>query len=770
LKKVLEWLLVIVLVYLVVHVVTLYKSGILVFDFSFFNTQPDEILYEVKDNQFKEPSINSIQDNLCKTKGYISRSMFTSNIENHLPISRKTYLKETDNKVFFFTEISSPSSRTIKYRWFYNDNLIANVAADQIKQLSDKKTLSSWSSRKITGTGTDSWHVEVWIDNCLLGKEAIGFINSINTEDIKTGWQPPQSAIWTLLQNSLKEVTLNDNFQPEHYYLDDNYSVEVVIPNHSVQPKYYQEKIISYKKIPKSTTMDDLTKVVLSNKSFSNIPNWNVRQFINRRNINGDTPLLEAVKNNSTKTLKSLISLGANPFLKNSNGKSPAELAHQMGSSDVVEMLINAMINASPISNSKTWDLTILKDLLRKDNVNQRNKYGNTLLHEAALSGNEQAALTLLRLTQTEERLNDHKISDPYYYNYLGNLPIDLAKKSNSHGVYVLLQRYMSTTLPKWAVSRAVIANKINNSEPSECYSNVTEDIEKMYYFTELTDIKSRPVQHVWIHEDNPVQIVDIMPNSSSFVAISSQPIDLSSIGNWIVETRYNEKKVSYSSFRVFDTKGGTKRVLFSSPKCIEHRLTYNIQAMVDAWVPLQNLQDLIDKKYPIIYKYEKMKSLIKSSVDSRNIFLTRWLVDQGFDINKEIQKSNDMTIISAAVKNSDIPMYMFSNLMGAMKNRINKYKKNNLLQIAINNDHIGMMKLLIKNGVNINNRSRSGNTPLISAVLNCSYEATKLLIKSGADIKAKNDFKKSAQDYSQRCTPHIWSNEQLKNLNLVID
>ena len=55
-------------------------------------------------------------------------------------------------------------------------------------------------------------------------------------------------------------------------------------------------------------------------------------------------------------------------------------------------------------------------------------------------------------------------------------------------------------------------------------------------------------------------------------------------------------------------------------------------------------------------------------------------------------------------------------------------------------NGYLEIVKLLIKNGTNINKKDNSGSTPLIYACKSIDVEIVKLLVKNGANINEKDD------------------------------
>lgn len=61
-------------------------------------------------------------------------------------------------------------------------------------------------------------------------------------------------------------------------------------------------------------------------------------------------------------------------------------------------------------------------------------------------------------------------------------------------------------------------------------------------------------------------------------------------------------------------------------------------------------------------------------------------------------------------------------------------------LQWAAYNGHSKIVKLLIKNGADVNNKANDGRTPLIEATQMGHHETVKLLLENGANINAEDN------------------------------
>lgn len=79
----------------------------------------------------------------------VSRSAFTSAIENKEPVSELKTVSNSVGNVYFFTELRGLSGHTIIHRWEYNNKTLAEVpfkiAANRWRTWSSKSILPSWT-------------------------------------------------------------------------------------------------------------------------------------------------------------------------------------------------------------------------------------------------------------------------------------------------------------------------------------------------------------------------------------------------------------------------------------------------------------------------------------------------------------------------------------------------------------------------------------------------------------------------------------------------
>lgn len=62
-----------------------------------------------------------------KPDGWVERAMFATAVENHEPVDRIAILPETEEQVFFFTDLRGLQGRTVTHRWEYQGKVMAEV-------------------------------------------------------------------------------------------------------------------------------------------------------------------------------------------------------------------------------------------------------------------------------------------------------------------------------------------------------------------------------------------------------------------------------------------------------------------------------------------------------------------------------------------------------------------------------------------------------------------------------------------------------------------
>ena len=153
------------------------------------------------------------------------------------------------------------------------------------------------------------------------------------------------------------------------------------------------------------------------------------------------TPLHTVALENSSRMAKVLLSLGADPNLKDSVGNTPLRYAVRKNFSEMVEVLLNhgADVNAknnsgdTPLHDSAWENAHETAEVLLEHGAdpNLKDSVGNTPLHIAVCENFSEMVEVLLK----------HGV-DPNLKDSIGDTPLHIAAKNNAHEMAEILRRY----------------------------------------------------------------------------------------------------------------------------------------------------------------------------------------------------------------------------------------------------------------------------------------------------------------------------------------
>jgi len=86
----------------------------------------------------------------------VSRTAFTSAIENKEPVSDLRIISSDISRVYFFTELMGLNEHTIIHRWEYNGQVFAEISF----QVGGNRW-RTWSSKNLLPSWTGKWQVSV---------------------------------------------------------------------------------------------------------------------------------------------------------------------------------------------------------------------------------------------------------------------------------------------------------------------------------------------------------------------------------------------------------------------------------------------------------------------------------------------------------------------------------------------------------------------------------------------------------------------------------
>ena len=75
----------------------------------------------------QSPSAPAPDQAAVASAGGVARAAFSHDIENREPVGTLTELTNDENKIFYFTELKGLSGQTVKHRWEYNGQVMAEI-------------------------------------------------------------------------------------------------------------------------------------------------------------------------------------------------------------------------------------------------------------------------------------------------------------------------------------------------------------------------------------------------------------------------------------------------------------------------------------------------------------------------------------------------------------------------------------------------------------------------------------------------------------------
>ena len=146
----------------------------------------------------------------------------------------------------------------------------------------------------------------------------------------------------------------------------------------------------------------------------------------------------------------------------------------------------------------------------------------------------------------------------------------------------------------------------------------------------------------------------------------------------------------------------------------------------------LLNLTKLLIEKGVDINSLKYRDSFLNLAIINKSSGIAKLLIEKGANIN--IQNYNNKTPLELAIDNDLI------DIVKILIKKISEETNNPELHIAIRYESTKIVNLLINEGVDINKPDNSGNTPLQSAIKNKLSEIAEILIEKGADINTPDN------------------------------
>lgn len=708
--------------------------------FSFFmQNQIDELLEAPiappKVVETEKPLPPGLPLNVCARHGFAINTTFTDAIEARLPVNLLTSFSSQLNSFYFFADLVGVTAPAINFKWFQNNNLIK----DEPVSVGDLRW-RVWSPVSISAAETDNVRVELWIDDCLIHTQSIA--RKVND----------------------KPIHINDS--PEFFAFEprDIFSIQFGLRDYPAEMDLYPIYELDSEAAPttfianKQKIRDEHTRDILTQRISNNLPvsfpgvDYYPDVLINRRTFAGDTPLLEAIKSKSLVSIKSLIELGANPFLRDKAGHSPLDLVIASQDNQLREILIHHMTFGHP-RNSKVWTITSFPTTLlsgQNAHLKTRNRLGETHLMRAAASGDELAIITLLGLGVSHPERKDMPFHSPFDFDYMGRQAEEIAHEAHFAGAAFLLNQGAKEFVPAWAILRKTLASEMIDNEPTACHLQLNKPI---WFVADFVDALGKQLMVVWLVRDSYKEAWREVKEEGVYISGVSQrvisrldPADIPSGETWQVQVEIRKNGYAIPNGRIMDSYSGQ-----ATPSCKDSfsRVDFSLDRQYAAWVGRASLEARMEGLSDAhLLNFTRTDDI---ALYQENIQLLEILLKRGLDPYDKFLKR--------AVYQSRLGVAAFLATKGFSVAKVNaQYSNNhNLIEHAVLDGDEQMVRFLVAQGVPVNEESGRLYSPLGEALQRCNSSMVKLLLELGANPNSFMQVDSGKEqvrmiDYAKKC------------------
>jgi ankyrin repeat protein len=477
---------------------------------------------------------------------------------------------------------------------------------------------------------------------------------------------------------------------------------------------------------------------------------------INRKTMEGDTVLLEAIKNKSYNTIKSLLTIGANPFIRDAEGRSPLDLALANKDKALVEMLVEHMLRGASVEHSG-WSFSKHSDLMREGRYfSGRNRLGETPLMRAAASGDEFAIISLVGLNAEEQDEKYLPYRSPYDFDYAGRQAFDIAVESGFSGAALLLERAMEKFSPSWVVYQMRIASELQDDTPVKCFAQPGK---RLWLSAMLMDAPLKKAKVIWSARHNSrdawriIKTEEFWVSSTEYKLLSFiDQVDLGDGADWIIQAAiYLNDRPAQNGWIEESYSPASER---DCDYDIHHKSS--LQKQFAAWIPLgvarQRATGVSAESLRIHY------DLLEDAVEYENIYAVQYLLEQG--MSPQIRYGSRYSLLREAVLESKLALaqYLLTQGLDLAQNDIQFRKSHrSLVNEAVHAHDRVMVKFLVQQGLPLNEVDAWVPQPLVEALDTCDADMVAVLLDLGADLERVVKTRAALEgmtirDYAKRC------------------
>lgn len=669
----------------------------------------------------------------CATQGYALNSTFSDEIKARLPVWLLRTLSPDRNSIAYFSEIIGLKSNTIEFKWFKGDILlrseIVNVPSARWRVWSVLTGLNNINSGEIA---SEPIRVELWAADCLIHADKIMLATDEKVVRLNnaTDFFKGQSTLMSDIFNSFHYSTQSADPSPVYIFKVQNAGAGQKI-NIDIENVVRDEKA---RDVFSSAVYHDDELPLSVKKNGGIVVNYS-DAIINRKTLGGDTVLLEAIKNKSYNTIKSLLLIGANPFVRDADGRSPLDLALANKDKALVEMLMEHMLHGSSVERSG-WSFSKNSDLLREGRYfSVRNRLGETALMRAAASGDEFAIMSLIGLNADQQNSEYLPYRSPYDFDYAGRQAVDIAIESGFLGAALLLENAMEKFSPSWTVYQMRIASELQESIPVNCF---VQPGKRLWLSMTLLDVPLKNAKVIWSARKNSddqwkiLKTEEFRVSNREYKLLSHiDPADIGTGEGWRIKVDFylNDLLVSnalleenYSSGSGSDCDSDTHEEI-------------SLQQQFAAWMPLK----IVSKRASGV-SAEKLRihyGLLADAIKYENIYAVQYLLEQG--MSPQIRYGSRNSLLQESVLENKLALTKYLLTQGldlVQSDAVLRKKQRSLVNSAIHERDDAMVRFLVQQGLPVNEADNWVKQPLVEALDNCDADMVALLLDLGADLE----------------------------------
>ncbi len=685
---------------------------------------------------------------LCKTQGFALNSAFTNEINARLPVLLLQSVSPTRNTLVYFSEVIGVKTATVEFKWFQQDVLIhreeVGVPASRWRVWSTINDLTNVHSQ---AGGLASLRVELWSGQCLIYRDQIPFAADEKSRrlDVAVDFFDYSSTTFSDIFNAFQ---YSEQPSPAPVYSFKNTEFDSLI---SLEIENVKRDETTLDVFSRAVRRDEALPLP-AKKGVGTVVNYS-DAIINRKTGSGDTVLLEAIKNKSHNTIKSLLVIGANPFIRDAEGRSPLDLALAAKDKMLAAMLVQHMLHGGPVGDSD-WGYSRNASLLANSAYFKgRNRLGESALMRAAAVGDEFAIINLMGLASGEDKNEYLPYRDPYEFDYAGRQAFNVADESGYAGATFLLEQGMEKYSPSWTVYRMVIASELQNDEPLKCFIQPGKRISLV---VTLLDASLKKAEVIWSkrsgHNDqwHPVKTTEYLVSNNDFQLVNHlEPEELGDGDIWEVQARIYLNGTPANNGWFVENYAPT-----SEPEC-KDRDSYqksSLKKQFAAWVPIN-----LVRKRAAGFSAENLRihhNLLDDALRSESLSLMEYLIEQGMDL--QVNYGRD-SLIRNAIDDKKLALTQYLLTRGSdleLADAQLRKNKRSFLNLAIHERDLTMVKFLIGQGLPVNEENSGIPQPLEAAVDECDVDMVVLLLESGANpevpITAQENL--TLKEYAGKC------------------